>query len=111
MATEKPRFSVTFTESSYEKIQKYQKKNNISTQSKAVARLVELALNEIESENKTTHPPSTDESEPGEEQIIILYRQLNEEGQDKVIGYADDLVSSGKYIKNNPAKLGNEKMA
>ena len=51
MATEKPRFSVTFTDESFEKIQKYQKQNNITTQSKAVARLVEIAINDIESHN------------------------------------------------------------
>lgn len=54
---------------------------------------------------------STDESDPGEIQVIALYRQLNKEGQDKLIDYADDLVSSGKYIKSNPDKLGNEKYA
>lgn len=43
MATDKPRFSVTFTNDSFDKIQKYKQDNNISTQSKAVARLVELA--------------------------------------------------------------------
>lgn len=34
--------------------------------------------------------------------------QLNEEGQDKLVDYADDLVASGKYIKSDPAGLGKE---
>lgn len=58
MATEKPRFSVTFTEDSFSKIQKYQKENNISTQSKAVARLVEMAINDIVEENGAKKAPS-----------------------------------------------------
>jgi len=32
-------------------------------------------------------------------QLMKLFDQLNEEGQEKLIVYADDLVSSGKYIK------------
>ena len=48
MATEKPRFSVSFSDESFERIQNYKKENNISTQSKAVAKLVELALNDME---------------------------------------------------------------
>lgn len=64
MATDKPRFSVTFAEDSFAKIQKYQKDNNISTQSKAVARLVELAISEIESENAVKEPSGVTETAP-----------------------------------------------
>ena len=38
--------------------------------------------------------------------LVELYRSLNHEGQEKVFDYADDLVSSGKYIKSDPAGLG-----
>lgn len=48
MATEKPRFSVTFSEDTFDKIQKYKEENGISTQSKAVAQLVSLAIHELE---------------------------------------------------------------
>lgn len=54
---------------------------------------------------------STAEAVPGEEQLMSLYRDLNDEGREKLVDYADDLVSSGKYIKSNPDKLGNEKLA
>ena len=47
MATDKPRFSVSFSHDSFNKIQKYQREQKISTQSKAVASLVELALDEM----------------------------------------------------------------
>lgn len=40
-----------------------------------------------------------------EQQLLLSYRNLNEEGQTKLIDYADDLVSSGKYIKSNPSEL------
>lgn len=42
---------------------------------------------------------------PSETQLLTLHRQLNEEGQEKLLSYADDLVSSGKYIKSDPLGL------
>lgn len=38
--------------------------------------------------------------------LVALYRQLNQEGQEKLLDLADDLVSSGKYIKSDSGKLG-----
>ena len=43
-----------------------------------------------------THPALT----PSEQQLIDNYRQLNEEGQEKLISYSDDLLTTGKYIKS-----------
>lgn len=40
-----------------------------------------------------------------EEELLTLHRQLNEEGQEKLLSYVDDLVSSGKYIKSDPLGL------
>lgn len=89
MATDRPRFSVTFTDESYAKIQKYKSDHNISTQSKAVAQLVERAIDEIESENCQKKPPSTAEAAPGEDHITLEESNrlldalgLTREGQD-----------------------------
>lgn len=41
-----------------------------------------------------------------ESKLLDLYRKLNSEGQSKLLDYADDLVSSGKYIKSSPSDLG-----
>lgn len=43
-----------------------------------------------------------------EKKIIDDYRSLNDEGQEKIVVYVDDLVSSGKYIKIYPAGMGYE---
>ena len=40
--------------------------------------------------------------------LIRNYRMLNEEGQEKLIGYADDLIQSGKYIKSDPDRVVDE---
>lgn len=42
---------------------------------------------------------------PAEVELLELHRQLNEEGQGRLLEYADDLVSSGKYIKSDPLGL------
>ena len=37
--------------------------------------------------------------------LLDMYHQLNEEGQEKLLDYADDLVKSDKYIKTDPRQL------
>ena len=43
---------------------------------------------------------------PAEKNLLGNYRVLNEEGQEKLVDYADDLVSSGKYKKHDQDFLG-----
>ena len=52
----------------------------------------------------------TEENAPSgmDEALIHLFHQLNEEGQEKLLDYADDLVQSEKYIKNNEGQLASE---
>lgn len=46
--------------------------------------------------------------DPAEQKLLSLFRDLNEEGKEKAIGYLDDLVDTGKYKKHNPAGLVQE---
>lgn len=82
MATDKPRFSVTFTEDSFAKIQEYQRTQKISTQSKAVARLVELAIQEIKGEKINDN--ATNRLSSSEQSHIKKYRTLDEYGKKMV---------------------------
>ena len=50
----------------------------------------------------TIVPPET------ERKLIMLFHRLNDEGQSKLLDYADDLVQSGKYIKDNSIVMGKE---
>ena len=52
-------------------------------------------------ERETIVPPKNERT------ILSLIRQLNVEGQEKLIDYADDLVRSGKYKKDDPAEMVN----
>lgn len=38
-------------------------------------------------------------SKEGEEKLVGMYRELNQEGQERLLDYADDLTASGKYKK------------
>lgn len=68
-----------------------------------------IAFGELCHRNTEEKTPNTTEAVPGEEHMIALYRELNHEGQEKLIDYADDLVASGKYIKSDSAGLGKAK--
>lgn len=92
MATDKPRFSVTFTDDSFCKIQKYQKENNISTQSKAVAKLVEIAINKLETEDNKKNSPGAVEAASGKTDI-----SLEESNQ---LLAALGLVKDGQQLSN-----------
>lgn len=37
---------------------------------------------------------------PAERQLLDIFRQLNEEGAEKALGYLSDLVDTGKYKKH-----------
>lgn len=43
-----------------------------------------------------------------EQNLLKLYRNLNDEGKEKAVDYLDDLNQSGKYIKSNSIQLGKE---
>lgn len=48
----------------------------------------------------------TDTESLRQSSLLASFYQLNEEGQEKLVEYADDLVSSGKYIKSDPSVVG-----
>lgn len=56
-------------------------------------------------DDSSPRPPAENVPDPNESHLIQLYRSLNLEGQEKLLDYADDLVASGKYIKNNPVSM------
>lgn len=54
-----------------------------------------------ENEKTPTLTAKDERNDSMENKLIELYRELNEEGQEKLIDYADDMVRSGKYIKTD----------
>lgn len=54
----------------------------------------------------TTHPITpTDALTSAEQSLLMKYRDLNEEGQEKLLDYADDLSQSGKYKKSGQLEM------
>lgn len=51
-------------------------------------------------DNKPSSSPAPLQLSSREERLVVTFRDLNDEGQDKVLEYEEDLVSSGKYIKS-----------
>lgn len=68
------------------------------------------ALNKA-NENENSPASATAETEDldkDEKTLIQNYRALNDEGQEKLLDYSDDLVSSSKYTKNNQSQVSQE---
>ena len=68
-------------------------------------------LDDLDDKKKEITPPYTSEAmklAEDEEHLLELYRELNQEGQEKLIDYTDDLVQSGKYKKRGEAVMGGE---
>lgn len=107
MPTEKPRVTFTISQERLSEVEAYRFDNKFKSQTQAILSLIDKGLSGIKKDN----PPDATEATPGEEHLIELYRELNTEGQHLVVDYADTMVASGKYIKSNPDKLGNEKYA
>lgn len=53
-------------------------------------------------------PTNPDESS---QLLLSNYEQLNDEGKEKLISYSNDLVDTGRYLKENQSGLGEKKMA
>lgn len=67
---------------------------------KALSIALGLNPNVLLSSSEDARPAAPAALAEDEQELIFLYRELNEEGQEKLLEYADDLVASGKYIKN-----------
>lgn len=62
-------------------------------------------------ENPASHmdEKSLSPSDPNEKHLIELYQRLSPEGKEKIIEYATDLVSSGRYKKPSQSELVQKK--
>lgn len=57
--------------------------------------------------DESTNDPEPDTAMSGsaEDHLIKIYRNLNGEGQEKLIDYADDLAASGRYKKHGSVQM------
>ncbi len=62
-----------------------------------------VTVDELVGDKKS--PEETSKLNKQELLLISRYRELNDEGKEKLTEYADDLCSSGKYKKDNTADV------
>ena len=77
MATDKPRFTITLDPGVFTQVQEFKKRNKLSTQSKAIQKLVEIGLSDVLSENAS--PLSADEAA-----LLDDYRSLSSPGKEYI---------------------------
>lgn len=106
MATDKPRYSVTLDEDVLEGVNRFKTENRITTQSKAIIRLVKIALEDLQQSGIISTPLSCPDE--GESKLIGMYRDMNEEGKHKLLDCADDMIQSGKYKKAGSFWMGSK---
>lgn len=81
---------------------------------KLIAQILDVDTNYLigyQPKNKENLAFKKNELNESELRLVTLYRDLNLEGQEKLLDLADDLVSSGKYIKSDPYELGKAQRA
>lgn len=69
---------------------------------KKLAEVLDIAVSDILGMPSKDTSPVLDKRE---DLLLTLFKQLNEEGQDKLIDNCRDLVASGRYIKNNESDM------
>lgn len=75
-----------------------------------LARYLDVTTSELLGEVKP--PGARDSPAPeGLDELTSIYCSLNDEGREKLLDYADDLVKSGKYIKTGTNQLDKAKDA
>ena len=62
----------------------------------------------LKGEEKEKTPTKVDDFTDDQKRLVGLYNELNAEGREKLIDYADDLVESGKYKKDHTISLGSK---
>ena len=78
MATDKPRFTITLDNNMLEQVLEYKSQNRISTQSKAIQKLIELGMAGL------SPTPSLSSLSPDEIQLLSDYRGLTPPGKEYI---------------------------
>lgn len=77
---------------------------------KKMADYLGVTVNDLIGEEKA--PGARDSPEPeGLDELCRVYRSFNDEGREKLLDYADDMVKSGKYIKTGKDQVDKKKHA
>lgn len=102
MATEKPRLSISMDEKTYEKVLEYKEQKGITTQSKAIIRLMEIGIAKMERElEKGKASPYSEEAQ----KLAKDYDDLDDHGKRVVRLVADEEEARCKEAAEKAAFL------
>ena len=93
LATDKPRFTITLDPKMLSDVLEYKDKNKLSTQSKAIQRLIELGIQEMVSP-ASAHAHGFPVLSGDELELVEKYRQLTEFNRGRVIQQIDTLLEN-----------------
>ena len=103
MATDKPRFTITLDPDTLKSVLDYKQKNKLSTQSKAIQRLIELGISDSRSEKVATFPDDSDRLSSSERKLVSAWRRAAEKDrrivaaalEDYGFSYQEDGINAG----------------
>lgn len=67
---------------------------------RSIVHCLGYTLDDLDDTKKDT-PTDSGRGDEKKDRLISNYDKLNAEGQDKLVGYSDDLVDTKKYVKSN----------
>ena len=94
---------------SYTTIQKWEDGSNepYAATLKSIADLFNVTMEDLY--NHDLSNPDSSSYSSADQKLLSLFRQLNQEGQEKATDYVEDLLASGRYIKTDTDQLVEEK--
>lgn len=99
MATDKPRFSLTLDDATFDRLIAYKDQYGFSTKSKAIQALVEAGLDDLRQAGILTEEIKKAPSilQDGDEEMLTQFHRLDPRDQGRVLGYMDHLLEAEKY--------------
>lgn len=96
MGTNRPRFSVTVSDELYQKINDFQHENKLSTQTKAIERILQLGIGVLSNTQPQYETKKITPSAP-EDEGIRMYKRLDEIDKAEIRGEMKHMLKAHKY--------------
>lgn len=104
MATDKPRFTLTFDDDLLAQVESYQCDHGFSTKSRAIQALLEIGLSDLLSEQQKSPAPTL--LEDGDEEFLRLYHRLDPLDRALIHGEVRGLLLHDKYREKTETAAG-----
>ncbi len=96
MATENQRYTVSVDEGLFQEIENYRFQNRFQTRSKATVELIRYALKHLKKNSNEESQKNKPILSEQEENLLFLYRQLDQRRQEEVMDFANYKMAQSK---------------